>query len=154
MIKNDQQRRITEEKLDGLRQRLTRLRKKYPADDDYNFYAAATQRQIQQMTRELELFDTAKRGDVDALIRLWNEHGRIHPKEKDDLALGDLVSLLRVARGLSQAQLADSLGVEQSHIARYERDDYTGYTVDTLDRLFTALGVRFTLGKLELPKAA
>lgn len=154
MIKNEQQMRITEQKLAGMRERLNRLRAKYTSSEEYLFYAEATQRHIDQMSRELELFNLAKRQDIDALIGLWNEQGRIRPERKEDLALGDFISLLRVARGLTQAQLADQLGLEQAHIARYERDDYTGYSVETLDRIFARLGLRLTLGKLDLSQAA
>ena len=69
-------------------------------------------------------------------------------------ALGDFLALLRVARGMRQEDLAKTLGIEQAHVARYERHDYTGYSLDNLDRLLGALGVRLTLGKGQLERAA
>ena len=154
MIKNEQQKSVSQTKLKGLNDRLSRLQQKYSDADELEYYSAATRRQRDQLVRELAYYQLARDGDVDALIRLWNEHGRIRPESKDDLTLGDLVSLMRVARGMTQAQLASALGIEQAHVARYERDDYSGYTVETIDRIFAALGVKFTLGKLDLSKAA
>src|SRR5919197_6394280 len=150
MIKNEQQFRITEEKLAGMRGRIDRLRRKYPKQTDFRFYSETTQAQVKQMERELDWYTLAKQGNVDKLIALWNERGSLHPRSKDDLALGDFLALLRVARGMRQADLAKTLGIEQAHVARYERPDYTGYSIDTLDKLLHALGVRFTLGKEEL----
>lgn len=154
MIKNERQKSVSQGKLEGLNDRLSRLERKYPDKADLEYYSAATRRQRDQIVRELALYQIAKDGDIDELIRLWNERGRIRPESKDDLTLGDLISLMRVARGLTQAQLASALGIEQAHVARYERDDYSGYTIETIDRIFAALGVRFTLGKLDLSRAA
>ena len=78
----------------------------------------------------------------------------LHPKSKNDLALGDFLALLRVARGMRQEDLAKTLGIEQAHVARYERHDYTSYSLDSLDRILRALGVRLTLGKGQLERAA
>ena len=154
MIKNDQQFRITKAKLADMAARIDRLRKKHPKQSDFRFYSETTRNQVAQMQRELEWYALAKEGDVDALIALWNERGSLRPQSKDDLALGDLLALLRVARGMKQEDLAKTLGIEQAHVARYERHDYTGYSLDSLDRLLGALGVRLTLGKEELEQAA
>jgi hypothetical protein len=154
MIKNEQQFRITKGKLADMRARLDRLRAKYPRQADLRFYSETTQAQIAQMQRELDWYALAKEGDVDKLIAIWNERGSLHPKSKDGLALGDFLALLRVARGMRQEDLAKTLGIEQAHVARYERHDYTSYSLDNLDRVLHALGVRLTLGKGQLERAA
>jgi transcriptional regulator with XRE-family HTH domain len=38
-----------------------------------------------------------------------------------------------MAKGLTQNQLAQRLGIKQAHIARYEQRGYSGYTVETLN---------------------
>ncbi len=154
MIKNEQQFRITKRKLADMRARLDRLRARYPRQTDFRFYSETTQAQIAQMQRELDWYTLAKEGDVDKLIAIWNERGSLHPKSKDDLALGDFLAFLRVARGMRQEDLAKALGIEQAHVARYERHDYTSYSLDNLDRVLRALGVRLTLGKGQLERAA
>lgn len=153
MIKNEQQAKITESKLAAHRERMARLRTKYPRKADFEFYSEATQDQIEQMERELEYYELAKGGDVGRLIRLWNERGSVQGG-KGLLRLGDLIALLRVARGWTQEQLAERLGLDQAHVARYERSDYAGYSVDVLDRIFRVLGAKLTLGSLDLPNAA
>ena len=55
---------------------------------------------------------------------------------------------------MRQEDLAKTLGIEQAHVARYEHHDYTGYSLDSLDRVLRALGVRLTLGKGQLERAA
>lgn len=51
---------------------------------------------------------------------------------------------LRKARGLSQAQLGDALGVGQTRIARIERDP-TAVSVEQFLTLLGALGVQMVL---------
>ena len=154
MIKNDQQMKITEQKLAGMKTQLEAMKKKYPKRDEFQFYSETTQRHVEDMKRELHYYRLAKRGAADALLKIWNTKGAIHPVDKTSLSLGDFISLMRVARRLTQDQLAATMGLDQAHIARYERSDYTGYTIDTLDRIFHALQLRLTLGKLKLPEAA
>jgi ribosome-binding protein aMBF1 (putative translation factor) len=47
---------------------------------------------------------------------------------------------LRVAQGLRQEDLANALGKQQPSIARWEAEDYDGYTLKELNRLARALG--------------
>jgi len=51
----------------------------------------------------------------------------------------------RTARGLSQADLADALGVEQSTVSQLEDPAYGGYTVDTLLKLAEAFDCALSL---------
>jgi len=47
---------------------------------------------------------------------------------------------LRLARGMRQEDLARASGKRQPSIARWESDDYDGYTLKELNRLARALG--------------
>jgi transcriptional regulator with XRE-family HTH domain len=51
----------------------------------------------------------------------------------------------RTARGLSQADLADALGVEQSAVSQLEDPACGGYTVDTLLKLAEAFDCALSL---------
>lgn len=51
----------------------------------------------------------------------------------------------RQAAGLTQAQMAQRLGVSQSQVAKIERRGYEAYTLTTLRRYVLALGQDFTL---------
>ncbi|HZT35667.1 MAG TPA: helix-turn-helix domain-containing protein [Nitrososphaera sp.] len=51
----------------------------------------------------------------------------------------------RQAVGLTQAQVAERLGVSQSQVARIEKRGYDAYTLNTLRRYVKALGEGFSL---------
>ena len=51
----------------------------------------------------------------------------------------------RQAAGLTQAELAERLGVSQAQVARVERKGYDSQTVNTLRRYVKALGDDFAL---------
>ncbi len=77
---------------------------------------------------------------------------------KDDLVLQDLLreaslnakvaQLIYTARkqtGLTQKQLADLIGTQQSVIARLEDADYEGHSLSMLQRIGEALGQRIEI---------
>jgi transcriptional regulator with XRE-family HTH domain len=49
---------------------------------------------------------------------------------------------LRIARGISQREFAERLGVHESQVSRDERNDYHGITVDRANRVLDALKVQ------------
>lgn len=49
---------------------------------------------------------------------------------------------LRIARGLTQRELAERLSVHESQVSRDERNDYHGITVERATRVLDALSVR------------
>ena len=51
----------------------------------------------------------------------------------------------RQAAGLTQAQMAQRLGVSQSQVAKIEHRGYEAYTLTTLHRYVQALGADFAL---------
>lgn len=51
----------------------------------------------------------------------------------------------RQAAGLTQAQLAERLGVSQAQVARIEKRGYDAYTLNTLRRYVAALGAGFEI---------
>ena len=83
-----------------------------------------------QLAEEVEAYTQMKRGDLGPLQSLT--------------AIGRWLVGARIARGLSQAALAERLGVPESQVSRDERNDYRGITVDRAQRVMDALGVRFT----------
>jgi len=52
---------------------------------------------------------------------------------------------LRIARRLTQRQLAGRLSVSESQVSRDERNDYHGITVARAQRIIAALGGSVTL---------
>ena len=80
-----------------------------------------------QLSEEVEAYERLKRGDLDELNNL---HG-----------LGRTLISLRIARGLTQRELAERLSVNESQVSRDERNEYQGITVDRASRILDALGV-------------
>ena len=83
-----------------------------------------------QLEEEVEAYTQMKRGDLGTLSSLT--------------AIGRWLVGARIARGLSQAELAARLGVDPSQVCRDERNDYRGVTVERAQRIIEALRVRFT----------
>lgn len=83
-----------------------------------------------QLEEEVDAYTRMRRGDLGPLRSLT--------------AIGRWLVGARIARGLSQAELAERLDVDPSQVSRDERNDYRGITVDRAQRIMEALGVRFT----------
>lgn len=81
----------------------------------------------EQLAEEVGIYERLKRGDVGELRNL---HG-----------LGHMLIALRIARGLTQRELAERLGVHESQVSRDERNEYHGVTVQRASRILDALGV-------------
>ncbi|MGH3147053.1 MAG: helix-turn-helix domain-containing protein, partial [Rubrobacter sp.] len=75
------------------------------------------------------------------------KEGRLLSFGADDLdSLGDLVTKARIARGLTQAELGELLGMTQQQVARYERDGWQKISVwrlaEAVDALSLDLNIR------------
>lgn len=62
-------------------------------------------------------------------------------KEQERKRIGERIALLRMARGLSQQQLAEMTGLAQQNIARVENGKYSS-RLDTLAVIAEALGCK------------
>ncbi len=80
-----------------------------------------------QLQEEVESYQRLKRGEFD---EIWNLHD-----------LGQLLISARIARGLTQRQLAEKLGVNESQVSRDERNEYHGITLERAARILELLGV-------------
>lgn len=92
----------------------------------------------QEDGRRLFEEDKARMMADPALRRLYQEESA-----KKELWL-QLVEA-RQAAGLTQAELAERLGVSQAQVARIEKRGYDSYTLNTLRRYLKALGSGFQL---------
>jgi ribosome-binding protein aMBF1 (putative translation factor) len=81
----------------------------------------------QQLEEEVRSYERLKRGEFDEVSNLRG--------------LGPLLVSLRIARGLTQRQLAEKLGVHESQVSRDERNEYHSVTVERAARILEALGV-------------
>jgi len=80
----------------------------------------------QQLEEEVQSYERLKRGEFEEIGNLRG--------------LGQLLVSLRIARGLTQRQLAEKLGVHETQVSRDERNDYHGITLERAARILEALG--------------
>lgn len=81
-----------------------------------------------QLAEEVQSYERLKRGEIGELLNL---HG-----------LGHTLVALRIARGLTQRELAARLGVHESQVSRDERNEYHHITVERASRILDAMDVR------------
>lgn len=81
-----------------------------------------------QLEEEVQSYERLKRGD---LGELFNLHG-----------FGRMLVALRIARGMTQSELASRLGVHASQVSRDERNEYHGITIERASRVLDAMGVQ------------
>jgi len=80
-----------------------------------------------QLKEEVESYERLRRGDFGELRHL------------DEL--GRLLVALRIARGMTQRELARRLKVDESQVSRDERNEYHNITVNRAGRILEILGV-------------
>jgi len=80
----------------------------------------------EQLREEVESYERLKRGEFD---ELHNFEG-----------VGRLLIALRIAKGISQRELAERLGVHESQVSRDERNEYHGITIERANRILECLG--------------
>lgn len=81
----------------------------------------------QQLKEEVESYERLKRGEFEELRNFGG--------------VGRLLIALRIAKGVSQRDLAERLGIHESQVSRDERNEYHGVTVERANRILEALGV-------------
>lgn len=92
-----------------------------------------------QLKEEVESYERLKRGEFDDLYNLRG--------------LGHLLISLRIARGLSQRELAARLEIHESQVSRDERNEYFGITLERAIRILEALDVQLrTSVELDPPR--
>src|SRR5207237_53450 len=75
----------------------------------------------QQFVEEIRVYERLKRGDLGDLTNLRG--------------LGRLLIHLRISRGITQRQLAESLEVHESQVSRDERNEYHGIALERATRI-------------------
>ncbi|HET6249698.1 MAG TPA: helix-turn-helix transcriptional regulator [Tepidisphaeraceae bacterium] len=98
-----------------------------------------TRKQITKLMEPLESFHEQLVEEVGGYERL--KRGEF--KEFENLeGLGQVLIGVRIARGMTQRELAAALNVDESLVSRDERNEYHGITVERARRVLDALGVR------------
>ena len=90
-----------------------------------------------QLDEEVRGYERLKRGQFDEIRNLSG--------------LGQLLVSLRIARGLTQREFAERLGVHETQVSRDERNEYHGITVERAARILKTLGVEVR-SRVEVPE--
>ena len=80
---------------------------------------------LAQLDEEIDWYDNVRKRNFPVIRRLTQ--------------IGQLLIAVRIARGLSQRQLAETLGVSEAGVSRDERNEYHGITLERAQRIFDAL---------------
>jgi DNA-binding Xre family transcriptional regulator len=92
-----------------------------------------------QLMEEVESYERLKRGEFEEFA---NFRG-----------FGHLLISLRIAKGISQRELAKRLSVHESQVSRDERNNYFGITLERAVKILEALNVRLhTKVEIEPPR--
>ena len=135
MIKNDRQYEYSKKKLHELEKDLKAIRKEYHSDK--NKVALLSQGYIEHIVQfkdEIKEYEDMVKAPFPEVLLIHNFN-----------KISRSIVKLRIARKITQEELAQRVGCKQSDISRLERDDYCGYTIGQLDKIMAALGVNIVL---------
>ena len=136
MIRNDKEYRHSKEQLSELATELQKLSEgRHSAERDKVASAVidALRMQFEDLEREISEYEDLK-------------EGRLLSFSADDLdSLGELLTKARIARGLTQAELGELLGMTQQQVQRYERDGWQKISLWRLAKTAEALGLDLSI---------
>jgi transcriptional regulator with XRE-family HTH domain len=131
MLKNETEYRravqeVTEQR-GRLEQQIDRLRSERLTDEQVRVAMEPLWAYHRQLAGEIERYERIKRGEFDMLRNLDR--------------LGELLIAVRIYLGLTQAELAERLGVDSSVVCRDERNEYHGVTLERAAKILNAMRV-------------
>jgi HTH-type transcriptional regulator/antitoxin HigA len=129
MIKSDAQRERTVAQIGGFRRALGQVTAEMSGKRAATV-AASYQSMIRQLEDELREYDGLKRGKVTL------------PKVERLDRIAPFIVRVRIAKGISQTELARRLGVPKQVVSRYEESDYQTASVVKLQEILDALGIK------------
>lgn len=129
MIKTDAQRARTVAQIEGFRRALDQQVAVDKSAKRSVAVRGSYEGMIRQLEEEVQEYDHLKAGSVS-----------IPPLERLD-QIAPFIVRLRIAKGVSQTELASRLGVSKQVVSRNEEDDYQGVGLERLQSILDALGV-------------
>jgi HTH-type transcriptional regulator/antitoxin HigA len=129
MIKSDAQRDRTEAQIEGFRLALAKAEVDEPGKRSAAI-RGSYEGMIRQLEDELREYDQMKSGELTLP----------HFERLDQIAPS--IVKIRIAKGVSQTELARRLGVSKQVISRYEESDYQSVAITRLQEILDAIGVK------------
>jgi HTH-type transcriptional regulator/antitoxin HigA len=129
MIKSDAQRDRTLAQIEGFRRALAKADEEKPGKRSAAI-RGSYESMIRQLEDELREYDELKSGvlNLPQVERL----GQIAP----------FIARIRIAKGVSQTELARRLCVSKQVISRYEESDYQTVAIARLEEILDAIGIK------------
>lgn len=132
MIRTDREYSELKQRLSEARQLLEKQRKHFESmgltKDEVKRALAPTISFQKQQLEELEFYERLKDGKIPKSFYSFD-------------SIGTLLIAARIARGWTQRELADKLGVSESVVSRDEKNEYHGITKERAARLCAALSL-------------
>jgi DNA-binding Xre family transcriptional regulator len=129
ILKNDRQCEYTKKKLHEFEQALKKVQKKYAENKaKLILFSHGYVEHVAQLKHQIAEYEKMKKVPLPRSLRARDPHEISHQLVR-----------LRIARGLTQAQLAARTGCKQADISRLEQEDYQGYTVSLLKKVAATL---------------
>ena len=136
MIKNERQYRITKAQAARFERSLGELRRGEEEEDLHPLIAKAREdaihSQLSDLRSELREYEALKAGDFE-LDQLGVVSG-----------LPAMLIKARIARGMSQRDLAERIGLKEQQIQRYEATDYASVSLSRIREIVNGLDVSNT----------
>jgi HTH-type transcriptional regulator/antitoxin HigA len=128
MIKSDAQRERTAAQIEGFRQALAKVDREMTGKRA-GAVRGSYEGMIRQLEEELREYDELKSGE----LKLPNV------ERLDQIA--PFIAKMRIAKGVSQTELAHRLGVSKQVVSRYEETEYQTVAISRLQEILDAIGV-------------
>ncbi len=142
MIKNARQYQAAKNTLHHFAAELKAIKEQYGADTQKAaLLAQGYVEQVAQLKAELKEYEQMKTTALPAVLRI-----------RDLSQISRTIVQMRLARRLTQKQLADLMGCKQADISRLEREGYRGYTVGQIEKLMGKLGRRLEIAAVAMQK--
>jgi ribosome-binding protein aMBF1 (putative translation factor) len=129
MIKNDAQRERTAAQVDGFRKALAKVERETKGRRA-TAIRGSYEGMIRQLVNEIREYDEVKSGEL-ALPNV---------DRLDQIA--PFIAKIRIAKGISQTELARRLGVSKQVISRYEETEYQTVAIARLQEILDAIGIK------------
>ncbi len=101
-------------------------------DESLKSLIEANKSELEELENEISLFMAAKRGELPSRLNKLSDLGRF-------------LIAARIARGLSQSDLARLMNVSKVQVGRDEKHNYRSISIERAERILEALGVAIDL---------
>lgn len=137
MITNERQYRVSSSQLERLRGAvdsfdLREVARRVKSDVLAKAELAALRSEFENLSQQIQEYETLKSGSVEIL------------KASSLEALPKILIRARIAKGFSQRQLADAVGLKEQQIQRYEAEEYASANLRRLADISESLGLNIS----------